>query len=130
MLETKNLVEETVVHKLFGTGFIRSVDDKYLEVDFPKKNRKSKFVYPLCFNGFLMLENEGKQAEVQRDLEQWKIESGAARKEELRHQSEKTMREIRARQAAAEEKKLRAAQRAMEHRSIYNGVKDMGTKPK
>lgn len=123
MLKIENLVEETVVHKSFGTGIIRCVDDKYLEVDFLKKNKKSKFVYPSCFNGFLMLKNEEKQKEVQRDLEQWEAESGAAWKEELRHRSEKTMQEIRVRQAAVEEKKLRAAQRAMEHRSAYNGVK-------
>lgn len=123
MLETENLVEEIVVHKSFGTGIIKCVDDKYLEVDFPKKNKKSKFVYPSCFAGFLMLENEEKQAEVQKDLEQWKAESGAAWKEELRHRFEKTKQEIRARQAATEEKKLRAAQRAREHRSAYNGVK-------
>ncbi len=123
MLETENLLEETVVHKLFGAGIIRSAADKYLEVDFPKKNKRSKFVYPLCFNGFLMLENEGKRAEVQKDLEQWKAESGAVRKEILRRRSEKTMQEIEARKAAAKEKKLREARRAMEYRSAYNGAK-------
>lgn len=121
MLEIENLVEETVVHKLFGTGVIRRVNSRYLEVDFPKK--RSKFVYPSCFDGSLMLENEGKRAEVQKDVEQWKVESGAARREELRKRYEKTMREIRTRQAAAEEKKVRTAQKAMEHRLAYKGVK-------
>ena len=123
MLEIEKLVEETVVHKSFGTGIIKEVDGKYLKIDFPEKNKKSTFAYPLCFDGFLMLENEEKQAEMQKDLEQWKIESGVVHKEELWRQYEKTRQEIRARQAAVKEKKLRAAQRVMEHRSTFNSVK-------
>ena len=123
MLEIEKLVEETVVHKLFGTGIIRSVDDKYLEIDFPERNKKSKFVYPSCFNGFLTLENEEKRGEMQKDLEQWKIETGAVQKEELQHRYEKTMQEIKERQTAVQERKLNAAQRIMEHRSTYNSVK-------
>ena len=117
MLEIEKLVKEIVVHKLFGTGIITNVEDKYLEIDFPEKNRKSKFAYPSCFNGFLTLKNEERQEEVQKDLEQWKIESGAFQKEELRNRYEKTMQEIRERRTAAEERKLKAAQTVMEHRS-------------
>ena len=123
MLEIEKLVEETVVHKSFGTGIIKEVDGKYLKIDFPEKNKKSTFAYPLCFDGFLMLENEEKQAEMQKDLEQWKIESGAARKEELWRQYEKTRQEIRAKQTAVEEKKLRAARKVMERSSTFNWVK-------
>ena len=123
MLEIEKLVEETVVHKSFGTGIIKEVDGKYLKIDFPEKNKKSTFAYPLCFDGFLMLENEEKQAEMQKDLEQWKRESGAARKEELWRQYEKTRQEIRAKQTAVEEKKLRAARRVMERSSTFNWVK-------
>ena len=123
MLAIENLIEEKVIHKSFGTGIIRSVDDKYLEVDFPERNKKSKFSYPSCFNGFLTLENGQKQAEVQKDLEQWKIESGVVQKEKLRCQYEKTMQEIRARKIAAGEKKLRAMQKAREYRFHRSGVK-------
>ena len=119
-MKIEELLEETVVHKLFGTGIIRCVDDKYLEIDFPERGKKSKFVYPSCFDGFLILKNEVKREEMLKDLEQWKIENGVVQKEELRHRYEKTMQEIRARQIAAEEKKLKAVQRAMEHRSTYN----------
>ena len=104
-LEIVDLVEETVIHKIFGTGIIRSVDNKYLKIVFPEKNKESIFAYPSCFDGFLRLENEEKQEEMQEDLEKWKIESGAAQREKLRCQYEKTMQEIRARQAAVEKKK-------------------------
>ena len=60
---------------------------------------------------------------MQKDLEQWKIESGAFQKEELRHRYEKTMQEIRERRTAAGEKKLKAAQMVMEHRSTYGRSK-------
>ena len=123
MLEIEKLVEETVIHKSFGAGIIKEVDGKYLKIDFPEKNKKSTFAYPLCFDGFLMLENEETQAEMQKDLEQWKIESGAVQKEELWRQYEKTRQEIRARQTAVEEKKLRAARRVMERSSTFNWVK-------
>ena len=122
-MEIEKLVEETVAHKSFGAGIIKEVDGKYLKIDFPEKNKKSIFAYPLCFDGFLMLENEEKQTEMQKDLEQWKIKSGAVHKEELWRQYEKTRQEIRARQVTVEEKKLRAAQRVMEHRSTFNSVR-------
>lgn len=123
MLNMEKLVEETVVHKSFGTGVVRGADDKYLEVEFPEKNKKSTFVYPLCFDGFLMLVNEEKQAEVLRELKQWKIEGKIVQKEELWHRYEKTTQEIRARQMAAEEKKRKSAQRTMENRSAYSGIR-------
>lgn len=58
MLEIEELMEETVVHKSFGKGVVKSANVNYLEVDFPGKNKKSTFAYPLCFDGFLTLENE------------------------------------------------------------------------
>lgn len=60
---------------------------------------------------------------MQKALEQWKIESGVVQRKKLWQQYEKTTQEIRARQAAVEEKKIKAAQRAMEHRTVYNSVR-------
>ena len=66
-----------------------------------------------------MLENKAKQRRVQADLEKWKVESGALVEEKMKKEYEKTQQEILERKIAAEEKKLRAAQRAMEHRAVY-----------
>lgn len=55
-------------------------------------------------------------------MEVWKQESGTVQKEELRHRYEKTMQGIEARRLAAAKKKLKAAQKAMEHRSTYSNT--------
>ena len=122
MVDLEKLVNQTVIHKSFGKGIIRSMDEKHLEVDFKEKGKVSKFPYPSCFNGFLTVEDCDLQAEITSVVEVWKQESGAVQKEELRHQYEKTMQGIEARRLAAEEKKLKAAQRAMEHRFTYSNV--------
>lgn len=121
-MDLKKLVNQTVIHKSFGKGVIRSVDEKYLEVDFMKKGKISKFSYPGCFHGFLTVEDGSLQPEIEAIVEVWKQESGAVQKEELKKQYEKTMQSIEARRLAAEEKKLKVAQRAMEHRSTYSNV--------
>ncbi|MBQ7920176.1 MAG: hypothetical protein IJ324_09595 [Lachnospiraceae bacterium] len=121
-MDLEKLVNQTVIHKSFGKGIIRSVDEKYLEVDFMEKGKVSKFPYPSCFNGFLIMEDCELQPEITSVVEVWKVESGAVQKEELRHQYEKTMQGIESRRLAAEDKKLKAAQRAMEHRSTYSST--------
>ena len=121
-MDLEKLVNQTVIHKSFGKGIIRSVDEKYLEVDFIEKGKVSKFPYPGCFHGFLTIEDSSLQTEIEAVVEGWKQESGVMQKEELRHQYEKTMQSIESRRLAAEEKKLKAAQRAMEHRSTYSNT--------
>lgn len=119
-MDLEKLVNQTVIHKSFGEGVIRSVDEKYLEVEFREKGKISKFSYPGCFNGFLTVEDGSLQLEIEAVVEVWRQESGVVQKEELKKQYEKTMQSIEARRLAAEEKKLKAAQRAMEHRSTYS----------
>lgn len=121
-MDLEKLVNRTVIHKSFGKGIIRSVDGKYLEVDFMEKGKVSKFPYPSCFNGFLTMEDYELQLEISSVVEVWKVESGAIQKEELRRRYEKTMQGIEARRLAVEDKKLKAAQRAMEHRSTYSNT--------
>lgn len=119
-MDLEKLVNQTVIHKSYGKGIIHNVDENYLEVDFIEKGKVSKFPYPSCFNGFLDLEDCDLQTEITSVVEVWKLKNGVIQKEALRHQYEKTMRGIEARRLAAEVKKLKTAQRAMEHRSAYN----------
>lgn len=49
----------------------------------------------------MRLENDEKQAEAEKDLEQWKVENGIMQKEQLRLIHEKTAKAINARKAAA-----------------------------
>ena len=118
-MKIDSLIGEHIVHKTFGSGIIKDTYDIYLEVEFTEKNKKSKFMYPSCFDGYVILENRVKQKKAMTDLEQWKVESGVYTTEEMRQEYEKTQQEIRERRMAAEEKKLRAAKRSMEHRAVY-----------
>lgn len=93
---------------------------KYLEVEFIEKGKVSRFLYPDCFYGFLTIEDSGLQLEIEAVVEDWKQDRGVIQKEKLRKQYEKNMRSIEARRLAAEEKRLKAAQRAMEHRFTYS----------
>ena len=63
-MDLEKLVNQTVIHKSFGKGIIRSVDEKYLEVDFTEKGKVSKFPYPGCFHGFLTIEDGSLQSEI------------------------------------------------------------------
>lgn len=118
-MKIESLIGETMIHNSFGAGIIREVHENYLEVDFAEKKKQCKFLYPSCFDGYARLENKAKQRRIQADLEAWKQETGALQKEQMRQEYEKTQQEILERKNAAEEKKLRAARRAMEHRMVY-----------
>lgn len=77
-METNKLLNEVVNHKTFGTGVIRSIDDKYVTVEFKEINKISKFGYPAGFDGFLRLNDKEKQEEMEKELEVWREESGAS----------------------------------------------------
>lgn len=119
-MDLKELVNQTVIHKSFGKGIIRSVDEKHLEVDFTQKGKVSKFPYPDCFYRFLTIEDNSLQSEIEAVVESWKKDSGVVQKEKLKKRYEKNMQSIEERRMAAKEKKLKAAQRAMEHCFTYS----------
>lgn len=122
-LDLEKLVNQSVIHKSFGKGIIQNIDEKYLEVNFGDKEKVSRFVYPSCFYNFLIIENEVLQEEINSVIEVWKQESGVLQKEELKLQYDKTIQGIEARKLAAEEKKMRAAQRSM-YRNAKQDKKD------
>lgn len=118
-MDIKDLIGVAVKHKIFGQGVVEDTHENYIEVIFQQKGKKSKFSYPSCFQGFLELIADERKADVEADLVVWRIESGAEEKEALKQQYIKTQQAIEVRKLAAEEKKLRAAQRSM-NRSQYN----------
>lgn len=127
-MDINKLLDEVVIHKTFGRGVVISIDDKYVVVEFKEKNKISKFGYPAGFDGFLSLEDREKQEEVEKKLEVWREENGVLQKKELRIQYEKTLQAIEARRLAAEEKRLRAAQRFAEHRPQNNDQQETKTR--
>jgi len=127
-MDVNNLLGEIVEHKTFGKGVIHSIDEKYMTVEFKEKNKTSKFVYPAGFDGFLVLENIEKREEVERELKVWREESGVNQKKELWLQYEKTVQAIEERRLAAEERKIKAAQRFVERRPQNNNLQEKKTR--
>ena len=127
-MDTSILLGEIVEHKTFGKGVIHSIEDKYMMVVFKEKNKTSKFVYPAGFDGFLILANIEKREEMERELEVWREESGVNQRNELRLQYEKTVQAIEERRLAAEERKIKAAQRFSEHRIENNNQQGKKTR--
>ena len=126
-MEIKDLVGVAVEHKIYGHGIVENVYDKYIEVMFIQRNKNCKFSYPSCFDGYLNLLTDEKKAIVEADLAVWRNESSIVQKEKLRQQYMKTQLSITARRVAAEEKKLREAQRIMS-RNLYKQNKNEGKK--
>lgn len=123
-MEIMNLENQQVVHKKFGKGIICSTDNgKYLNVRFEKKTEICKFAYPQCFYGYLTLGDSELQLEIDSVVDSWKNENDIEEKEKLRNRYKETLRGIEKRRNAAEEKKIKAAQRTAEHRTMYNTQK-------
>lgn len=114
------MLNQAVKHRAFGGGIVQNVDEQHITVIFDKDKTSRVFAYPSCFDGFLSVENAKLQEQVLSALGAWKQESGAEQKEALRLSYEKTVRGIEARRITAEEKKMKAARKAMEHRIIGN----------
>ena len=93
-MDINKLLDEVVIHKTFGRGVISSIDNKYVIVEFKEINKISKFGYPAGFDGFLSIENREKQEDMEKELEVWREESGAEKKEELKQQYLKTQQAI------------------------------------
>ena len=109
-----------VIHKTFGKGVVLEFDGSYFEVDFEEAGKKCKFQFPSCFYGYLKLEDDEMQRIIEPVVEHWKEENEIDRKEELKLKHQKTMQAIEERRKAAERKKLRSAQRNVEHRFIQS----------
>ncbi len=110
-LEIGKLINVVVIHKSLGEGSIKSVDQKYLSVEF-ENGKISRFIYPACFDEFLTIKDKRKQNAVEKDVAIWREESGKIQQEEMRLQYQRTQETIVARRAAAEERKLQAARRS------------------
>lgn len=124
-MEIMKLENQQVVHKKFGKGIICSIDNaKYLNVKFEKKEEICKFVYPQCFYGYLTLEDSELELKIISVVDNWKNENNIKEKEILRNRYKETLRGIEKRRNAAEEKKIKASQRAAEHRTMYNIKKE------
>ena len=63
-----NLLEQRVIHKVFGTGSIINQTASCVEVSFVSNDAVKKFTYPMCFEKFLKLEDESLQNEMEEEV--------------------------------------------------------------
>lgn len=123
-LELSELKDRCVKHVKYGTGVIKEIEGKHLTVFFDGEDKTCSFIYPVCFDKFLKLEDQDISEKVAVDLQNWKHESGESVREEMGRRHRKTYDAIKTRRRMAEEKKVKAAQRAAEMRMGHRAVRE------
>lgn len=102
------LFNEVVVHRLFGEGVVTKTIENRIEVEF-ENTKKCIFIVPSCFDKFLKLKGEDKQAMIDEELLKWKEENGVFKKEELLKKMKDTQEGIDQRGAEREKRKIEKA---------------------
>lgn len=117
-MKNEELLNEKVIHKTYGKGFIKAVDGYYIEVEF-ESGKISQFVVPTCFDRFIKLADEEKNEQVQRMLAYWKEINEIDKKEQLQKQTQETQNAIVMRDKEREIKKIEAARKEAERSRIF-----------
>lgn len=76
-MNSKNLLNLKVNHKVFGMGIITSISDNYMTIKFATK--ESKFVYPNAFEKFIVADDALIQAKIVEEINNIKLVAEAKR---------------------------------------------------
>ena len=114
----KDLINEKVIHKIYGEGVIIKNENGYIDVEF-KKGYKSKFATPSCFDKFLKFKDEEKQQEMLEDVAKWKGENGILEKEKIHQKTIATQAGIQRRQEEREIRRLERAKEVAERNKMF-----------
>lgn len=63
-----NLIDQLAVHRIFGVGSVRSIEDGRIEVQFSERTGIKFFPYPDAFRSFLKMCDPNVQELVDADL--------------------------------------------------------------
>ena len=63
------MVDQYVIHSLYGRGIVVEREGNYLKIDFGKDGKPKKFLYPDAFELFLVFEDEALQKKALEDLQ-------------------------------------------------------------
>ena len=102
------LLNEVVVHRLYGEGVVEKAVENRIEVVF-ENTKRCIFIVPSCFDKFLKLKGEDKQAMIDEELLKWKEENGVFKKEELLKKMQDRQEGINQRGAEREKRKIEKA---------------------
>ena len=107
-MQVETLLNEIVVHRLYGEGIIEAVDGNRITVVF-EDTKKCTFLVPSCFDKFLRLKGDDKQDEIDEALMQWKTENAVFKSEELQKKMKNRQEGIDQRGREREKRKLEKA---------------------
>lgn len=116
-----NLLNEVVIHKSLGNGKIKVVKESYIQVQF-ENGKVCKFLVPSCFDKFLTIADENKQATVCEMVETWKLENGIYEKEELHHRTLDSMERIKERERLREQRRKEKADKEALKSKFFAGL--------
>lgn len=119
-MKISDLIEEKIVHKVYGKGIIKSIENDYVNASF-ENGKESRFSFPSCFDTFIKLDDEGKQLELQQFVNKWKKENGIFEQEMLQKKTADTQAGIKKREEERIRRRLeRAKEEAVRNRMFLN----------
>ena len=107
-MKISDLIDKQIIHKIYGKGTIKSIEDNYLNAAFDN-GKESKFSFPSCFDKFIKLADEEKQQELMQLVNKWKKENGIIKQEMLQKKIAARQEGIKRRE---EEREIRRLERA------------------
>lgn len=107
-MKISDLIDEQIIHKVYGKGTIKSIEDEYLNATF-ESGKESKFSFPSCFDKFIKLSDEEKWQELQQFVNKWKKENGIFDQEFLQKKIAARQEGIKRREEEREIKRLERA---------------------
>ena len=116
-----DLVNEKVIHKVYGPGVIKSTNKEYLEVLFDN-GKCSTFQMPSCFDKFIRFVNEEKQERILHDLDLWKKLNGVYEKEKIHQLTKATQEGIVQREKEREQRRLERAKEEAQRSRFFAGL--------
>ena len=120
-MKISELIDEKIVHKVYGQGTITSIEGDYLNATF-SNGKASKFSFPSCFDKFIKFSDEEKAQELQKYLNIWKTENGIFEQEMIHKMTAETQEGIKKRAEEREKRRLeRAKEEAARNRMFLRG---------
>ena len=119
-MKISELIDEKIVHKVYGQGTIKSIEDEYLNATF-ENGKESKFSFPSCFDKFIQLADSEKCKEIQQFVNKWKYENGIFEQEMIHKMTAETQAGIKRREEERERRRLERAREEAARNRMFIG---------
>lgn len=119
-MKISDLIDEPIIHKVYGNGTIKSVEDDYLKAIF-ENGKESKFSFPSCFDKFIKLSDEEKWQDLLRFVNKWKKENGIFEQEMIHKMTAETQAGIKRREIEREKRRQERAKEQAARNRMFLG---------